>query len=87
MGRPSLFKMMVSAAAAILAVMPLFAWLGHDTLPEYYFGMNYIEAQETVGIVNSVVQAFLVIGAIVVFVLTVIEYVKFYKIYKEEEVQ
>jgi len=87
MGRPSLFKMVVSIAAAILAVTPLFAWLGHDSLPRNSFGTGYVDVQKTVGFVNSIVQIFLVIGAIVVFVLTVIEYVKFYKIYKEEEAQ
>ncbi len=87
MDKPSLFKMVVSIAAAILAVMPLLAWLEHDNLPRSTFGMSYVEVQETVGLVNSIVQAFLVIGAIVVFVLTVIEYVKFYKIYREEETQ
>jgi len=92
-------KNLIALAVGLLVISPLFvamaatSVMGGSYITENNFrhfspeerAVKYAFADELVKYVNKVLQPLLVIAAFFVFVMTVAEYYKFYKMFKIEE--
>jgi hypothetical protein len=92
-------RSLIALAVALLAISPLFIGMvifgpiggtyitenNYRHFPPYERPEKYAFTDELVKYLNRVLQPLLVIGAFFVFVMSVAEYYKFYKMFKLEE--
>ncbi|HIP25849.1 MAG TPA: hypothetical protein EYG81_05280 [Archaeoglobus profundus] len=83
----------VALIVAIIATYPLIATMFSDlfipkwsNIPIEKRATLYLESSKVVKVVNYWIGILLKIGGILVVILTIIEYYKFWKLYKEERV-
>ena len=88
-------KLIIAASliVAIIATYPLIATMFSDlfipkwsNIPIEERATLYLESSKIVKVVNYWIGILLKIGGILVVILTIIEYYKFWKLYKEERV-